>query len=168
VPADVTVTIKDREVTVKGPRGELAQVLADNITARLEDKQLLVERQNDEKETTALHGTMRSLIANNIEGVSKGFHKALEIQGVGFRAQMQGQQLVLALGYSHPIEYQVPDGVEIKLPDASTIEVSGNSKQLVGQVSARIRGFCPAEPYKGKGVRYKGEYIRRKAGKTVA
>ncbi len=168
VPSGVTVGIKGSQVTVKGGKGELQLTLAQGIEAKLEGQQVLVSRSGDEKEARALHGTMRSLIANMVEGVDKGFKKELEIQGVGFRGQLQGTTLILALGYSHPIEFPVPEGLNIELPDPTKIIVSGVDKQAVGQASARIRSYFPAEPYKGKGIRYKGEHVRRKAGKTVA
>ena len=160
--------ISGSQVKVKGPKGEMTRELADRIEAKAEENRVMISRQSEEKTYRALHGTMRSLIANMIEGVNKGFSKELEIQGVGFKAQLQGAKLVLALGFSHPIEYDIPENVNIEVPDATRVIVSGVDKQAVGQASARIRSFFPAEPYKGKGVRYKGEHVRRKAGKTVA
>ena len=168
VPAGVTVAIEGSAVTVRGPKGERSWRCPEGIAVRQEGAQLAVERAAETSELRAMHGTARSLIANMVEGVTRGFERSLEIQGVGYRAQVQGQSLVLNLGFSHPIEFAVPEGVTVTAPDATHLTVSGADKQQVGDVSARIRGFSPAEPYKGKGVRYRDEQVRRKAGKTVA
>ena len=168
VPAGVEVKIDGGRVSVKGEKGELSWVFADSVAFELKDGWITVSRRSDDKAARALHGTARSLIANMIHGVKNEFVKELEIQGVGFRAQIQGPQLTMALGYSHPINYTVPAGVTVTVTDNTKIRVSGVSKHMVGQVGAHIRSFYPAEPYKGKGVRYKDEQVRRKAGKTVA
>lgn len=168
VPGDVTVTIDGGHVTVKGPKGEQNWVFPPVVTFEQKDGQIVVSRVSDEKFARAMHGTARNLIANMIHGVKEAFTKNLEIQGVGFRAAIQGNVLNMALGYSHPINYTVPEGVEVTVADNTKIKVTGISKQLVGQVAAQIRSYYPAEPYKGKGVRYAGEQVRRKAGKTVA
>ena len=168
IPSGVTVEVKDAAVKVKGPKGELSLELDAGIAAKIDDGKVVISRDSEEKHQKSIHGTMRSLIANMIEGVNKGFSKELEIQGVGFKAQMQGRKLVMALGFSHPIEYEIPEEVNVEVPEPTKIIVTSTNKHMVGQVSARIRDYFPAEPYKGKGVRYKGEHVRRKAGKTVA
>jgi large subunit ribosomal protein L6 len=169
IPNGVTVTVKDNTVTVKGSKGELSLPLPANVSGKVNgDKVELQCSAAEDKQSNANWGTTRSLIANMIEGVSKGYSKELEIQGVGFRAALQGKKLVLSLGYSHPIEFMVPDSIKVNVVDGTAITVSGIDKHLVGEVSARIRAYYPPEPYKGKGVRYKGEYVRRKVGKTVA
>jgi large subunit ribosomal protein L6 len=168
VPDGVKVDIRGDRVSVSGPRGTLERDLVPGISARLEDGEVRLSRAGEDKKMRALHGTMRSLIANMVEGVHKGFSKELEIHGVGFRPQLQGKKLVIQAGYSHPLEFDPPEGVELSVSKDQTIVVSGPDKQAVGQISARIRTSYSAEPYKGKGIRYKGEPIRRKAGKTVA
>ena len=168
VVSGVTVKVEGSQVKVAGPKGELVQELLPGISVEVKGTDVVVTRESDEKQSRAFHGTMRSLISNMIEGVTKGYEKKLEIHGVGFRAVLQGNKLVMSVGYSHPIEYTVPDGVDLTVPDATSISIKGMDKHLVGEVSARLRDYCPAEPYKGKGIRYKGEIIRRKAGKTVA
>lgn len=168
LPAGATVAVDGRRVTVKGSKGELAWDLPDGIRASVDGTTVTVERDNEEKTTRALHGTARSLLANMAEGVTTGYTRQLEIEGVGFRAQLQGTTLVLNVGYSHEIRYEGIEGVDIQVPKDTIVVVSGADKQAVGQAAARIRAFCPAEPYKGKGIKYKGEHIRRKAGKTVA
>ena len=165
VPAGVTVTVSGAQVTAKGPKGELALALVDEVEAKLEGSTLVVTPKEESKRAHAMWGMQRTLVANLIEGVSKGFEKRLQIVGVGFRAQMRGRTLSLQLGYSHDIDYPVPDGVTIETPDQTTIVVSGIDKQKVGQVAAEIRAYRKPEPYKGKGVRYAGEYIFRKEGK---
>lgn len=164
----VSVTLKDREVMVKGPKGELSATVHPNIKVEVRDGVVELTRKNDEKENRALHGLWRALIQNMILGVTQGFSKQLEIVGVGYRAEMKGKKLQLLLGYSHPILFGPPDGVRIETPTQTNITVSGIDKQLVGLVAAKIRALRPPEPYKGKGVRYTGEYIRRKAGKAAA
>lgn len=168
VPDGVTVTVEDGVVTVKGGKGESSQTFPAYLAVKCENGQVEVSRTRETKEVRAMHGTIRSLVANLVEGVSKGFERELEIEGVGYRAAVQGTTLVLNVGYSHAIEYPIPEGITIETPDATKVKVSGISKQLVGLVSSRIRAFAPAEPYKGKGIKYKGEHIRRKVGKAVA
>lgn len=168
VPADVTITLDGPHVHVKGPKGEQTWEFPPVVAFEQQDNEIRVTRTSEEKFAHAMHGTARNLIANMVHGVKEEFTKELEIQGVGFRAQIQGNKLTMALGFSHPIEYTVPEGVTVTVTDNTKIKVSGVSKQLVGQVGAHIRSYYPAEPYKGKGVRYKDEQIRRKAGKTVA
>ena len=169
IPKGVDVNVEGQTVTAKGPKGELSVEMPEVIAAAInDDGSIQVSRNGEDRAARSLHGTFRSLIANMLEGVEKGFGRDLQIQGVGYRAQMQGQKLVLQVGYSHSIEYTVPDGITIALPDATNIQIAGPDKQLVGEVSAHIRSFAPPEPYKGKGIRYKGEHVRHKAGKTVA
>lgn len=168
VPSDVTLTIDGAHVTVKGPKGELSWDFPPVVSFEQKEGELVVSRVGEDKFAKAMHGTARNLIANMIQGVKDEFKKDLEIQGVGFRAAIQGQKLTMALGYSHPIEYTVPEGVTVTVTDNTKVSVTGVNKQMVGQVGAHIRSFYPAEPYKGKGVRYVGEQVRRKAGKTVA
>jgi len=168
IVSGVTVKVEDRQIKVAGPKGELSQELLPDISVAIKGAEVVVSRENDEKQTRAFHGTMRSLIYNMIEGVTKGYEKKLEIHGVGFKAQLDGKKLVMSLGYSHPVEYIVPDGVDLTVTDPTSVSIKGMDKHMVGAVSARLRDYCPAEPYKGKGIRYKGETIRRKAGKTVA
>ena len=167
VPAGVTVTIADGNVvTVKGPLGELTNKFADVLTIAQEGSTLTVSRPNDEKENRALHGLTRTLLNNMVVGVKDGFSKKLEIVGVGYRAEKQGAKIVLGLGYSHPVIFEEKDGVKFEVPDATTIIVKGINKQAVGQMAAVIRSKRPPEPYLGKGIKYEGERIRRKAGKT--
>ena len=167
VPAGVNVTIADGNVvTVKGPLGELCQQFNANLTITQEGDKLLVTRPNDEKENRALHGLTRTLLNNMVVGVTKGFEKKLEIVGVGYRAEKQGAKIVLGLGYSHPVVFEEGNGVKFEVPDNTTIIVKGIDKQAVGQVAAVIRSKRPPEPYLGKGIKYSGERIRRKAGKT--
>ena len=167
VPAGVNVTIADGNVvTVKGPLGELSQKFNENLTIAQDGATLLVTRPNDEKENRALHGLTRTLLNNMVVGVTKGFEKKLEIVGVGYRVEKQGAKLVLGLGYSHPVVFEEKDGVKFEVPDSTTIIVKGINKQAVGQVAAVIRSKRPPEPYLGKGIKYTGERIRRKAGTT--
>lgn len=168
VPGGVSAEVSGSTVKVKGAKGELSREMLDGITVEQDGQNLLVKRANDSKRLQALHGTMRSLIANMVEGVSNGFTRELEISGVGYRAQTQGAKLVLESGLSHKIEYEAPEGVTIESPNGTDVKISGADKQAVGQAAARIRAFCKTEPYKGKGIRYKGERVRRKVGKTVA
>jgi large subunit ribosomal protein L6 len=167
VPDGVEVAIEPEVVRVKGPKGELAERVARDIGVEQDNGQIVVTRPTDRGEHRALHGLTRSLIANMVEGVTNGFEKRLEIQGVGYRAQLQGKKLVLALGYSHPVELDAPDGIDFEVPQPTRIVVRGISKQLVGEVAANIRKQRPPEPYKGKGVRYEGEYVARKVGKRA-
>ena len=167
VPAGVNVTIADGNVvTVKGPLGELTQTFNANISIAQDGANLVVTRPNDEKQNRALHGLTRTLLNNMVVGVTKGFEKKLEIVGVGYRVEKQGAKLVLGLGYSHPVVFEEGNGVKYDVPDATTIIVKGIDKQAVGQAAAVIRSKRPPEPYLGKGVKYSGERIRRKAGKT--
>jgi large subunit ribosomal protein L6 len=155
-------------VKVKGPKGELTLDVHPAVTVVVEDGEVRVERESDSKNHRALHGLMRALIANMVTGVTQGFSKTLEIVGVGYRADIKGNGITLNLGYSHPIVYQPIEGVKLECPNQTTIVVSGVDKGKVGQTAAEIRGFRPPEPYKGKGIRYQGEHIRRKAGKTAS
>ena len=168
VPDGVTVTLSGADVSVKGGQGELSWSLPAGIECKVEEGTATVTRADDSKTMRELHGLSRSLIANMIEGVSQGFRKELELEGVGFRAQIKGRSISLAVGYSSPVEYEPPEGVTVSTEGDTNIIVTGPDKQKVGDAAARIRSFAPAEPYKGKGIRYKGEHIRRKAGKTVA
>jgi len=162
------VSIEPELVRVNGPKGELSERVARDLTiARQDDGEILVTRPSDRGEHRALHGLTRSLISNMVEGVVNGFEKRLEIQGVGYRAQLQGSKLVLSLGYSHPVEMEAPGGIEFEVPAPTQVIVRGISKQVVGETAARIRKQRPPEPYKGKGVRYAGEYVPRKVGKRA-
>ena len=163
----VEVKHKNGTVSVKGPKGQLELTVHPDMTVVVDDSEVRVERPSDHKDHRALHGLTRSLIANMVEGVTNGFSKTLEIIGVGYRADAKGKSVTLNLGFSHVIEYQPADGVSIDCPNQTTIVVSGIDKQQVGQTAAEIRGFRPPEPYKGKGIRYQGEHVRRKAGKTA-
>jgi large subunit ribosomal protein L6 len=167
VPEAVTVEIAPGLVAVKGPKGALAQPLSTDMKVEQSDGTLTVARPTDRGEHRALHGLTRSLIANMVEGVTDGFEKRLEIQGVGYRAQLKGKNLELALGYSHPVSIDAPDGIEFEVPQPTEIIVRGIDKQLVGQVAADIRKRRPPEPYKGKGIRYRGEHVARKVGKRA-
>jgi len=168
VPSGVDVTLDGRRVSVKGPRGTLERVLPPDITVRHDDGVLVVERPDDEREHRALHGLTRSLVNNMVVGVTQGFQKDLEIVGVGYRATSQGPTTIeLALGFSHPVRMEAPQGVTFEVPAPTRITVRGNDKEAVGQVAANIRKLRKPEPYKGKGVRYAGEVVRRKAGKAA-
>ena len=167
VPASVSVKIDPEEVHVTGPRGALSERVPRDISIEEEDGQLLVKRPTDRGEHRALHGLTRSLVANMVEGVTEGFTKTLEIQGVGYRAQLKGKNLELALGYSHPVSIAAPEGIEFEVPQPTRVIVKGISKQLVGEIAANIRKQRPPEPYKGKGIRYEGEYVARKVGKRA-
>jgi len=168
LPDKVSINIgNDGEVTVEGPKGKLEWQLPPGISIDQGDSEVTVKRENDQRKLRALHGTARSLINNMVEGVSNGFAKELEIQGVGFRAAVKGKTLDLSLGKSHPILHPIPDGVTVTVTDNTKIKVEGMNKQVVGQFTAEVRNYYPPEPYKGKGVRYVGEYVRRKAGKSV-
>ncbi|HEX7978865.1 MAG TPA: 50S ribosomal protein L6 [Gemmatimonadaceae bacterium] len=167
VPNGVTVTLKDGNViSVKGPKGELTRSLPTAMTVKQENGQVTVTRPSDEDQHKSLHGLTRTLIANMVEGVTKGFSKNLELVGVGYKAEVRPYGLQLALGYSHPIEYRAPQGIKLTAPAPTQIVVEGANKEVVGQVAAEIRSLRPPEPYKGKGVKYAGEQIRRKAGKA--
>jgi large subunit ribosomal protein L6 len=167
VPSGVEITIEPELVKVKGPKGELQERVASAMTVKQENGEVVVTRPTNRGDHRALHGLTRSLIANMVEGVTNGFEKRLEIQGVGYRAQLQGNTLVLALGYSHPVEMTAPDGIEFEVPMPTRIVVRGISKQVVGEIAANIRKKRPPEPYKGKGIRYEGEYVARKVGKRA-
>jgi large subunit ribosomal protein L6 len=164
----VTVTKKDDKVVVKGPKGELSATVHPDITIDVSQADVRVSRHADDGAHRALHGLWRALIQNMINGVIQGYSKKLEIVGVGYRAEMKGKKLQLMLGYSHPILFGPPDGIMLEAPTQTSIVISGIDKQLVGLVAAKIRSFRPPEPYKGKGVKYEGEYVRRKAGKAAA
>ncbi|KAF0824058.1 50S ribosomal protein L6 [Cytobacillus firmus] len=166
IPTGVTVTNDNNTVTVKGPKGELSRSFNQDIEIKVEDNVINVSRPSDAKEHRALHGTTRALLANMVEGVSKGFERGLELIGVGYRAQKQGKKLVLNVGYSHPVEIEPEEGIEVEVPSNTKIIVKGTSKERVGALAANIRDVRPPEPYKGKGIRYEGEYVRRKEGKT--
>jgi large subunit ribosomal protein L6 len=167
LPENVEVAIDPQEVRVKGPKGELAERKALDIEVRQEDGDIVVTRPTDRGEHRALHGLTRSLIANMVEGVVNGFEKRLEIQGVGYRAQLRGKALELTVGFSHPVTVEAPEGIEFEVPAPTQVVVRGISKQQVGEVAARIRKVRPPEPYKGKGIRYQGEYVARKVGKRA-
>lgn len=166
VPAGVEVTLTGSHVRVSGGRGELARALPPSMRVRLEDAVITVERPSNNTMHRSLHGLTRTLVANMVEGVSSGFTRWLDLVGVGFRAAKQGGDLVLNVGYSHPIRYSPPEGITIEVPAPTQISVSGSDKEVVGQVCAKIRSFRPPEPYKGKGIQYRNERIRRKAGKS--
>jgi large subunit ribosomal protein L6 len=168
VVSGAEVTLVDNKVMVKGAKGALEVSVPDVLDAKVEDGKIIVTRKGETRLHKSQHGLIRTLIANMVEGVSKGFSKELEIQGVGFKAILAGPKLTLSLGYSHEIVMIAPDGVSIEVTDATKIKVEGADKQKVGETAAKIRAYYPAEPYKGKGVRYKGEHVRRKEGKTVA
>src|SRR5690606_1240876 len=168
VPQGVTVTIDGSNVAVKGPRGELTRRLPADIAVTLQDNQVVVARPSEDKRHKALHGLTRTLVANMVDGVSKGFTRTLEIQGVGYRAEAKPYGVFLALGFSHPVEYKAPAGIKIAVDNTTTVRIEGADKEAVGQVAAEIRNLRPPEPYKGKGIRYQGEQVRRKAGKTGA
>ena len=165
VPKGVTVTVKGQDVTVKGPKGELSLTALDDVTVEMVDDAVKVSPVSDSKRSLSMWGLHRTLIANLIAGVEKGFEKELEINGVGYRAQLKGKVLQLQLGFSHDVDFPIPDDIQIACPKPTELVVSGISKQRVGQIAAEIRSFRPPEPYKGKGVKYKDEYIFRKEGK---
>ncbi|WP_156291753.1 50S ribosomal protein L6 [Oceanobacillus salinisoli] len=167
IPEGVEIKLDGNTITVKGPKGQLTRELHREMKINIDGNVLTVERPSDNKEHRALHGTTRSIINNMVEGVSKGFEKSLEIIGVGYRAQKQGNKVVINAGYSHPVEIEPIDGIEIEVPKNTEVTVKGIDKQLVGAVAANIRSIRPPEPYKGKGIRYAGEYVRRKEGKTA-
>jgi large subunit ribosomal protein L6 len=167
LPSGVTVTIEPELVSVKGPKGELSERVPRDIEVVQEGETLLVSRPTDRGEHRALHGLTRSLVANMVQGVTDGYEKRLEIQGVGYRAQLKGKNLELAVGYSHPVPIPAPSGIEFEVPQPTRIVVKGISKQQVGEIAAIIRKQRPPEPYKGKGIRYEGEYVQRKVGKRA-
>jgi large subunit ribosomal protein L6 len=167
VPSGVTIAIDPERVTVNGPKGELSERINREIKVEQQGEELVVTRPTDRGEHRALHGLTRTLVANMVQGVTDGFEKRLEIQGVGYRAQLRGRDLELALGYSHPVSVKAPDGIEFEVPQPTRIVVRGASKQQVGEVAALIRKQRKPEPYKGKGIRYEGEYVARKVGKRA-
>ncbi|KIY21897.1 MULTISPECIES: 50S ribosomal protein L6 [Mesobacillus] len=166
IPAGVTVTLDNHHVTVKGPKGELSRTFHADIEIKIEENIINISRPTENKEHRALHGTTRAILANMVEGVSNGFERGLELVGVGYRASKQGNKLVLNVGYSHPVEIEAEKGLEIEVPTNTKIIIKGTDKERVGALAANIRDVRPPEPYKGKGIRYEGEYVRRKEGKT--
>ena len=166
IPAGVEVNINDNFATVKGPKGELKQQFDKDMTFNIEGNEITVVRPSDSKRHRTVHGTTRAILANMIEGVSAGFKKELELIGVGYRAQMQGKKLVLSVGYSHPVEFEEIEGIKIGVEGNTKVSIEGINKEVVGQYAAKVRAVRPPEPYKGKGIRYVGEYVRRKEGKT--
>lgn len=166
IPKGVEVKIDNNFATVKGPKGELKQQFSDELTFSVEGNEIKVVRPSDSKKHKTIHGTARALLANMVTGVSEGFKKELELVGVGYRAQMQGKKLVLSVGYSHPVEFTEIEGIKLSVEANTKVKIEGIDKELVGQYAAKVRAVRPPEPYKGKGIRYAGEYIRRKEGKT--
>ncbi|KGF73056.1 50S ribosomal protein L6 [Neosynechococcus sphagnicola sy1] len=166
IPPKVTVTLEGQQVLVKGPKGELSRLLPAEVSVEQEGTTLVVKRRDESRAARARHGLSRTLVANMVDGVSQGFQRRLEIQGVGYRAQLQGVNLVLNMGYSHPVQIVPPDGIQFAVENNTNVIVSGIDKEIVGNTSAKIRAVRPPEPYKGKGIRYAGEVVRRKAGKT--
>ena len=168
LPKGVAVEIQGNTVAVKGPKGELRRTLHTEMQVALADGQVTVSRPSDEKRHKALHGLSRTLVQNMVDGVSKGFSKTLEIQGVGYKAEAKPYGVNLIVGYSHPVKYEAPKGIKISVENNTTVKIEGADKEAVGQVAAELRAVRPPEPYKGKGIRYQGEQVRRKAGKTGA
>ena len=166
IPSKVTITIDGSHIAVKGPKGELSRSLPTAVTVEQEGETLLVKRRDESRTCRQLHGLSRTLVANMVEGVSQGFQRRLEIQGVGYRAQVQGRNLTLNVGYSHQVQIEPPEGIQLAVEGNTNVVVSGFDKELVGNTAANIRAFRPPEPYKGKGIRYAGEVVRRKAGKA--
>jgi len=167
IPKEVKISLNGSSISVEGPKGSLSIDVASGIKVEQQEDALVITRENDIKQNRANHGTTRALLANMVVGVTQGHKKELEIQGVGFRAKLQGKKLSINLGFSHPVEYDVPDCVDLAVPNQTTITIEGKDKESVGLVAAQIRGLKPPEPYKGKGIRYVGENVRRKQGKTV-
>ena len=167
VPAKVKVEVKGRNVSVEGPKGKLKFELPDRTSAKVDGANVLISRAGDDAQSRALHGLSRAIVNNMVKGVSDGFVKKLEIQGVGFKAAVQGKNVNMALGYSHPINYAIPDQIKVTVEENTKLTIEGPDKQVVGQVAAELRSYYPPEPYKGKGVRYSDEKVRRKEGKTV-
>ncbi len=168
IPQGVTVAVDGSTVRVKGPKGELSQTFRPEVQVRVDDGQVVIDRAADSKTHRAMHGLTRALVANMVQGTVEGFRKTLELVGVGYRAEKKGKVLVLNVGYSHPVEYPEPEGLTITTPNPTTVVIEGIDKQRVGQVAAEIRAVRPPEPYKGKGIRYQDEQVRRKAGKAGA
>jgi len=167
IPPKVKVEVKDRKVFVEGPKGKLDWILPRRTTAKVENNEVVVARQGDDAESKALHGLSRALINNMVKGVSEGYVKRLEIQGVGFKAAVSGKNVSLSLGYSHPVVYPIPDQIKVTVEENTKILIEGPNKEVVGLVASEIRSYYPPEPYKGKGVRYSDEQVKRKEGKTV-
>jgi len=167
IPSGVNVTRDGRSIKVKGPKGEMLFAVGHGVDVTVDAKELVVAQVGGGKQALAMHGTTRAILANMIHGVTQGFTKTLEITGTGYRAQMSGKKLTLQIGFSHPVEFEPPAGISITVENPTRLHVSGFDKGLVGQVAANIRGYRPPEPYKGKGIRYAGEYVRRKAGKAA-
>ena len=167
IPQGVTLTNNSNVITVKGPKGELTRAFNPEMTIKVEDNVLTVERPTDNKEHRSLHGTTRAILGNMVEGVTNGYQKTLDLIGVGYRASKAGNKLVLNVGYSHPVEIQPEEGIEIEVPSNTKIIVKGIDKERVGAIASNIRAVRPPEPYKGKGIRYEGEFVRRKEGKTA-
>lgn len=168
IPEDVTVAVHGRVVEARGPKGGLSHTVHELVSVELADGQLIVRRASDSRQAKALHGLTRSLLANLVHGVREGFEKRLEIVGIGYRAQLQGRVLTLSLGFSHPVVYPIPDGIQVEVERQTQLTIRGIDKGLVGQVAANIRAFRPPDPYKGKGVKYADEVVRKKLGKTGA
>lgn len=166
IPKGVSIDVSGSSVTVKGPKGELSETVRPEVTVTVQDDQVVVERNNESKKARGFHGLYRQLIANMVVGVTEGYSRALLINGVGYRAEVQGQTLMLNLGYSNPIEFRLPDGVSAETDGPTRVVVKSISKELVGKVASEIRGIRPPEPYKGKGIKYENEYVRRKVGKS--
>ena len=166
IPKEVKVALTDEKVTVKGPKGELSLSMPPQLSLHVEENQVLIHPQDDSQKVKALFGLFRTLVANMVKGVAEGFERVLEIQGVGYRAEIQGSQLVLNLGYSHPVPFQLPDGITAQVDKQTRVVLKGIDRDLLGLTAARIRRFRPPEPYKGKGIKYQEEKIRRKVGKT--
>jgi len=167
IPPKVKVEVKGQKILVEGPKGKLDWELPHRTSLKVEDGKIIVSRAGEDAQSRALHGTSRALVNNMVKGVSEGFVKKLEIQGVGFKAAVQGKVVNLALGYSHPINYDIPDQIKVTVEENTKLTIEGPDKKVVGQVASEIRSFYPPEPYKGKGVRYVGEHVQRKEGKTV-
>ena len=167
IPAGVTISVDGQDVAVKGPKGELTLTVARPIEVAVEENQVLVTRPDDERDSRSLHGLTRTLINNNIIGVTQGYSKGLEVVGTGYRVQQKGKNLEFSLGFSHPVIVEAPEGITFEVPDNTHVNVKGINKQQVGQIAAEIRGHRPPEPYKGKGIHYVGEHIRRKLGKAA-
>lgn len=168
LPKGVTVSVAGREVTVKGPKGEIKRLVHPELKVEADEKQVAVARPSDETRHKALHGLTRTLIRNMVQGVSQGYSKTLEIHGVGYKAELAGGGLKLTVGFSHPVDFKAPPGIKFTVDSATVIKVDGVDKELVGQVASEVRKVRPPEPYQGKGIRYQGEHVRRKAGKTGA
>jgi large subunit ribosomal protein L6 len=166
IPAKVQVSIEGQHVAVKGPKGELSRVLPSEVSIEQEGETILVKRRDESRAARQRHGLSRTLVANMVDGVSQGFQRRLEIQGVGYRAAVQGRNLILNVGYSHPVQIEPPDGIQMAVENNTNVVVSGIDKEIVGNIAARIRAVRPPEVYKGKGIRYAGEVVRRKAGKA--